>query len=170
MSDRPESNTNEENARRRLVAWPLSLVALTAALLLITQVAAGFGGRFHGDFDLDAFKEHAESVVEHVLEDVDATEDQHARIQAIVAEGIDELAVAHGPRKEARGEWSALLTADVIDPDAIESLRAEHLDRADAMSAIASRRISEVLAVLTKEQRLELHARMDRHRGRHRWH
>lgn len=170
MSESPEPTPNEEVARRRLVAWPLSLLALTAALLLVTQVAAGWGARHHEGFDLEDAKEHAEHAVEHLLERVDASDDQSARIQAIVAEGIDELALAHGPDGDAREAWGTLLTADVIDHDAIESLRREHLARADAMSAIASRRIGEILEILTPEQRLELRRRLERHRGRHRWH
>ena len=174
MSNRPESESNETQSRRRLVAWPLSLAALTVALLLVTQVAASVGRGFHGRMDLDELKERADSVVEHLLDEVEATDDQHARIQAIVDTGLDELAAAHGPRDEGPSEWGALFTAEVVDLDAMEALRRQHVERADEMSEIAGRHIGEILEVLTHEQRLELHARFERHRdehGRgHRWH
>lgn len=170
MTDSPESTSTEAFARRRLVTWPAALVTLTAALLLITQVAAGWGGRHRGGFDLEEAKDHAAHAVEHLLDRIDATDDQETRIQAIVAEGLDELALAHGGEGDAREAWGTLLTAEVIDHEAIESMRREHLARADVMSAIASRRIGEILEVLTPEQRRALRDRFERHRGRHRWH
>ncbi|MCR9094945.1 MAG: Spy/CpxP family protein refolding chaperone [bacterium] len=159
-----------EPTKRSLIAWPLSLVAMTAALLLMTNVVTGCGGHHRERPDIDEIKEHAAEGVEHVMWRLDGTDEQTERIQAIVADAVDELAAAHGPRDDLRTELAALLTADTIDRDAMEALRVKHLDRAERMSQVVTTRLADVLEVLTPEQRQRVEERLAKHRRRRGWH
>ncbi|MAG29587.1 MAG: hypothetical protein CL908_01680 [Deltaproteobacteria bacterium] len=98
---RNETADESRGARRHLVAWPLALIGLTAALLLVTNSVSAWG----------------------------------------------------------RG--------------AIESLRVEHLGKADSMSRLVAERLADALEILTPEQRSQLEERFSRHTRRHRrggWH
>lgn len=159
---------NEEGSSlgRRLVAWPLSLVGLTLGLLLVTNLLAACGGH-RGHHDVDDLKEHAAHGVEHVMDELDGTEEQTARVQSIVVDAVDELAAIHGTRDDLRAEISRLLSAETVDRGAIESLRQEHLDRASRMSRVVTASLADVLEVLTPEQRRALHERVQKHGRRH---
>ena len=164
----PSKSKMQSESGRVLFSWPISLVGLTVGLLLIANVLSACGGR-RDHHDLAEVKEHASDAVAHMLRKLDATEDQEERIQVIVGDAIDELALAHGPRGEGREEFSALLTAETIDREALEAMRRRHLDRADQMSAVATEHLGEVLEVLTPEQRQQLKERMLKHHKRRGW-
>lgn len=173
--DRPSIDPSPEDPSpndpsRRLVAWPISLVAMTIGLILMANLLSACG-RHRGERDIEDVKDHASHAVEHVLERVDATDDQVERIQAIVADGLDELAAAHGPKQDRHAELKEILTAETIDRDAMEAIRRRHLAKADEMTLIASNRLGEILEILTPEQRVQLADRLEKHRDRHRrWH
>lgn len=170
-TDTPAPNADDRGAAHRsLIAWPLSLVAMTAALLLMTQLLSGCGGPARERPDIDEVKEHAAEGVEHLMWRLDGTDEQTERLQAIVAEAVDELAAAHGPRDDLRAELSRLLTAETVDRDAMESLRQQHLARAERMSRVVTTHLADALEVLTVEQRQKVQARLDKHSRRHRWH
>ncbi len=156
--------------RRRLIAWPLSLVAMTAALLLVANVLSACGGPPRERPDVDEIKAHAVEGVEHLMWRLDGTDEQTERLQSIVAEAVDELSAAHGPRDDLRAEMTRLLTAETIDRDAMEAFRQQHLERAERMSRIATTRLADALEVLTPAQRAQVGERLARHDRRHRWH
>ena len=166
-----ETNPTPTPAKGRLIAWPLSLLAMTATLLLMTNVLTGCGGHHRGERpDIDEIKEHATEGVEHLMWRLDGTDDQTERLQAIVTQAIDELAVAHGPRDDLRAEFSTLLTAETIDREAMEAMRVKHLDRAERMSRIVTAHLADALDVLTPEQRAKIEERLAKRRGRRGWH
>ena len=157
-----------ESPARRLIAWPIALAAATLAMFLIANTVSAWGSR-HED-DIDDFKAHAEYFVDRMLRKIDTSEEQNAQIQQIIGATIDELATLHGDRSTLRDEFSALMTADTIDREAIETLRASHLARADQMSRIVSESLADVMDVLTVEQRAELEERLARRHRRRGWH
>ena len=144
----------------------LLLAALLAAAAIVStplvSAAAGWWRSSHGQFgshhghDPERVREHAELAISFLLDRVDATEEQEARVLAIVAESIDgvfELAEQH---RENRSALVDELAGTSIDRDALEAIRRSELELAD----VASRRLTETLAdvaeVLTPEQRGEL--------------
>jgi Spy/CpxP family protein refolding chaperone len=165
----PESPPRAAGLRRPLIAWPLALVALTLAMLLVANTVSAWGRR-SGE-GLEDAKAHAEFLVSRALRRIDATDEQREAIQSIVAEAIDELASEHGERTPLRQEIEAVLAAETIDRAALERLRIEHLDRADRMSRIVARALADVLEQLTPEQRIQIEEHLEqRHGRRHRWH
>lgn len=121
----------------------------------------GFGGM--GDADPAVAARRLDAMVAFRLADIDATPEQRSRISAIVQSLARDL---HGTRAklgELRRQSIALLGAAKIDRAALEKLRAEQLQIADA----SSRRLLQALAdgadVLTPEQRAKLMERHQRH-------
>jgi len=169
-SNDPNMTVSSETGRRRVIAWPLSFVLLTAAFLLMGNVLTACGGHHRGGHDIEDAKEHAADAVDHMMHRLDGTDAQTEQVQAIVTEAIDELIAAHGPKDGLGDAFSAILTADTIDRDALETMRRQHLDRAEVMSEIAMTRFADVLEVLTPEQRAKLDKKFSKHRGRHGWH
>lgn len=155
----------EQNPGRRLLVWPVALAAATLAMLLIANTVSAWGSR--DEHDVDDFKAHAEHFVDRMLRKIDASEEQNVQIQQIIDATIDELAALHENRSPMRAEFAVLMTADIIDREAIEALRASHLARADQMSRIVSASLADVMDVLTVEQRSELEERLGRHHRRH---
>jgi Spy/CpxP family protein refolding chaperone len=164
----------------------LAAIAVTAALMGSGAASAapwlGLSAHRRGaEGDLDRMLRHVRFATEHALNEIDATAEQRERIQAIVAQEVEALHALHAERGEVtRGPgghaaWLELLGAETIDREAVEALRREHLAMADAASARLADALVEIAEVLTHEQRLELLARAEDHRGhrmhgRPRWH
>ena len=148
-----------------LISWPLTLIGLTLALLLVANSVSAWGQR--DGRDIEDIKSHAEYFVGRALDRLDATDDQSAAIQIIVAASIDDLQNARGDSEAGREQLRALVRADSIDRDALETIRRSHLERADEMSRIVADGLADIIDILTPEQRQELEEHLDKHQGRH---
>ncbi len=151
---------------------------------LIGTLAAGFGakawahggpGGWHGGrgfmggpMDPAAMDQRIEHMVKHFAVEVDATPEQSAKLTEIAKAAAKDLRPLREKVQEARRRGIELLAAPAIDRAAIERLRAEQIQAADA----ASRRLSQALVdsaeVLTPEQRKKLAERFQRRHGRRR--
>lgn len=154
-----------KSPNRPLLTWPIALIAVTLAMFLITNTVSAWGSRKADG--VDDFKQHAEHFVDRMLRKIDATGEQTAAIQQIIGGTIEELAAAHEQRGNLHDEISALLTAETIDREALEAMRADQLARADQMSRIATESLADAMEVLTVEQRTELEKRIAKHRRHH---
>jgi Spy/CpxP family protein refolding chaperone len=168
----PNETTNSEEdeskaLRRRLVSWPLLLIGLSLILVLAANTVSAWGRGGPGHGDVGEIKEHVAHRVDHMLEKIEASEEQTAAIQTIISETIDELHAMRDTFGSERAEIRSLLTAETIDRKAIEQFRASHLAHAGSMSLIVSQRLADVMEILTPEQRLALEERLGRHRGGH---
>ena len=143
-------------------------VAITG-LVGILIAACGQGRHRHGFFghhridNVEEARERVEDVSGWVLGRMDATEDQEARIQAILDESVGEI---YGMGEQHKGNRKALidlLAQPSIDRQALESLRQEELQLAEAASTRMVVALADVAEVLTLEQRREM---LD-HFGRH---
>lgn len=150
-----------------LFYWPITLIALTAGLFLLTNTVSAWSDR---DSDrIDEIKHHAERFSRRTLDRIGASEEQQSEVQEIVRQSIDELALLHADREGFRETLAPLITAEQVDREAIEAMRVRHLSRADEMSRIVSTAIADVMEILTPEQRSALEERMSQHDG-HRGH
>jgi len=155
---------------RRLVSWPLALIGITLALLFVANSVSAWGRR--GAHDLEDIQSHAEHFVDRALDRLDASDEQSAAIQTIVAASINDLYSARGDAEAGHGKFRELVLADTIDRAAIEEFRRSHMERADEMSSIVADGLGDIMNVLTPGQRQELEAHFDEHhgrRGRHGW-
>ena len=126
-----------------------------------------YAGRGHGPIDPARLEEHLERMLKHFYVEIDATDAQRARLEPIVKQAVKDLLPMRERVRGARKEGLAVLTAASVDRNALERLRAEQIQAADAASQRLVQALADVADVLTPEQRKQLAERLQRRRG---WH
>jgi Spy/CpxP family protein refolding chaperone len=148
--------------RRTLLAGAFALTFVAGGLAVSWAPAvamgmdhAGMGG--HGD--MHGMAAH----VDHMLTSVDATADQKARIDAILADAHKSFAPLHERLTDTHRDLARLLTAPAIDRGALEALRAERMADLDRASRALVQGLADAADVLTPAQRAKLGALMAQH-------
>ena len=169
----------QPNADKPKTRWGRVTIAVVFGGLLIgagvkifahnTPGLLGSGYCGFGATDPEARAKRADAMVRFMLSKVDASEAQQATIAGIVQAAMTDLGPLRDKHAQAHKVGAELLSQPSIDRAALESLRTEQMQLAEA----ASQRIAQVLAdaaeVLTPEQRTELVGRVERIRSAHRW-
>jgi periplasmic protein CpxP/Spy len=139
----------------------------------IGAVAAGIGfkafgrGRHgHGPIDPADLDRHLDRMLKHLYVEIDATEAQKQKLEPIVKQAARDLVPMRENLHAGRREAIELLSADSIDPAALEALRAKQIGLADEASRRLTRAVAEAAEVLTPAQRKELAAHFARRAGR----
>ncbi len=157
-----ETHENEGRGRRWLrvgvVATAAAVVlAIGGAMVLpLGEATAGFFRRPHGDHSPEEMRERAGLMVSWVLSTVDATDEQQARVSAILDRTMVTLAPLHAGREADRAALVAALTGPSVDRTTLEELRAEKVAEMTVASEELLLSIADVADVLTQEQRIEL--------------
>lgn len=128
----------------------------------------GPGGRHMdrgGQTDPEAVKRRTDASVRWMLADVNATDAQREKIAAIVEATRREMAPLREKHREARRAVMELLAKPNVDRAAIEAIRAQEIQSADAMSRRFVQSLADVAEVLTPEQRAQLAEKMKSRRG-----
>jgi len=144
--------------------------------LFAAGLAGGFGfkafahrGRWgDGPIDPAEFDARIERMLKHLYVEIDATDAQKQQLEPIVKQAAQALLPLREQMRAARRQALGLLSAETIDRNAIERLRAEQLQLAEAASKRLATALTDVAEVLTPEQRQALAERL-RHRRRG-WH
>lgn len=139
---------------------------------VFARMAAGWHGggphgRWHGA-DPAEMREHMQERLERLLDEVDATDEQEARIRAIAAQAFDDIEPYRTQRETVRKRAQEILTQATVDRSALEALRAEQVQNFEAVSRRFTQALADVADVLTAEQRTELAKHLSkrrRHRG-----
>jgi Spy/CpxP family protein refolding chaperone len=121
-----------------------------------------------GQMDPEAMKRRIDASVRWMLADVNATEAQQQRIADIVGATMKEMAPLREKHREARQAVMELLAKPNVDRAAIEVIRAQEIQSADAMSRRFVQSLADVAEVLTPEQRAQLAEKIKQRRGGHR--
>jgi Spy/CpxP family protein refolding chaperone len=175
--DTNESRQAPRRPWRRLVV--AALVGSLGAGVGMTAFAhgGGFGGGFGGfgpggrhmdrggQTDPEAMKRRVDASVRWMLADVNATDAQREKIAAIVEATRKEMAPLREKHREARRAVMELLAKPNVDRAAIEAIRAQEIQSADAMSRRFVQSLADVAEVLTPEQRAQLAEKMKSRRG-----
>jgi Spy/CpxP family protein refolding chaperone len=165
----------EQNGRQRFFRR-----ATIAAVL--ASVAAGFGGtawahggghghRGGGFLSGKMSEQRIERMVKHLAVEVDATPEQTAKLTEIARAAAKDLRPLREKARDARRQGMQLLAAPTVDRAAIERLRAEQIQAADAASKRLTQALADTAEVLTPAQRQKLAERFQRRgerRGPHR--
>lgn len=175
MDQNEQHQTASPSAKPRVTRkWVISL-AVVAALGFTGAAGAsiageGLGGmhRMHGGhhgMDPAKMEKHIGKMIERVAPD--ATAEQKSRLNEIAKAAIADLHPIHTQFRDAKKKAHELLLQPQIDRRALEVLRVEQMQRADAMSKRMVQAVADAAEVLTPEQRKRMaehmHKRMQGH-------
>lgn len=107
----------------------------------------------------------AERRMEHVMDEIDATDEQQDRIWAIIDAARAELRPVGRDFRDSREEIVKLLGEPTIDRAAAEALRAERIAALDEASKKATAALLDAAEVLTPQQRAKLVEHYEERRG-----
>jgi periplasmic protein CpxP/Spy len=165
------------NRSRRLRRWTLAgLAAAVAGAFAFNGLAHGHGGAgcgpggfgHHGmrdKMDPDSVAKFIDWRVSAMLSKVDATPEQKTRIADIAKAAARDLAPLREQHHAARAKAIELLTQPKVDRAALENLRGDELQLAEALSKRITQSVADAADVLTPEQRVKLAARWKERRG-----
>lgn len=156
-------------SRARAVKGALfGLVLGLAAAASVPAVAAGFGHGHHGHHGgmmggpggYMADPQHVDRMVEHMLRDLNASEQQRSQIRQIAQSAATELKAGRDAGRKLHEQMRGLFTQPNVDAAAIESLRQQSIAQMDANSRRMTQAMVDIARVLTPEQRAKLAERM----------
>lgn len=138
------------------------LVALAGLASTLAQ-AQPMGGR-HGGREGAMAGPFGGHMMERLLDHVDATAEQRARIRDIAKAAAADLRAQHESRRALRDQAMTLFTQPTVDARAAEALRQQMLQQHDQASRRQVQAMLDASAVLTPEQRAKLAERMKQRR------
>ena len=149
----------------------------TLVVALIAGLAGGYVGKSfaHGGpghwrdgmpTDPAKMDQRVERMIKRLASRVDASAEQKDKLAAIAKSAVQDLAPLREKAQAARKQAIEILAGANVDRPALERLRAEQIQLADAGSKRLTQALADTADVLTPEQRKKLAERMQR---RHRW-
>jgi Spy/CpxP family protein refolding chaperone len=145
----------------------------TLAVALAAGLAGGYVGKSfaHEGFghmregmpaDPAKLDQRIEHMIKRLASKVDASAEQKEKLAVIAKSAAKDLSPLREKAQSARKQGVALLSAANVDRTAIERLRAEQIQFADAGSKRLAQALADAAEVLTPEQRAKLGQSMQR--------
>ncbi len=138
------------SGRRWLLA--VALVAGVGAGEAMAGLHGGHGGARHHAMDPAKAAQHLEHMITRIAPD--ATPEQKARLKEIGSAAFADLKPLRAELRETHKRVHELLMAPTVDRAALEALRAQQVQRFDAVSKRMTSAIADAAEVLTPEQRV----------------
>lgn len=148
-----------------LLVLPFVLAAGIFAAHARADEGFGFGPGPGGD--PEQHKAFMQRHLDKMLDNVKATDSQRTAIKAIFERMFTELRPIHQEHKALHQQMMAALTANAIDPTAVENLRKQIPGLADQASQVFTKALLDASQVLTPDQRQTLLKTIQEHHGRH---
>ncbi len=141
-----------------IVLVPAALLGLGLAAFAGSGAVSGHGpfGHGHRGHSPEAHRAHVEMASHWALDEVDATDEQVAEIDAIIDGVFADMESMRADHEEQHEQVEALLTAETIDREALEGMRQEALAHFDEASAIFVEAAADAAEVLSQQQRQDL--------------
>ena len=124
--------------------------------------AFGFG---HGSADPAVRAKKIDAMVQWMLADIDATDDQRTKISTILKAAANDLAPLQQQHMQARRTTMQLLSAATIDRAQLESIRVQQMQLADTATKRMTQAMADAAEVLSGDQRAKLVAKWQQHGG-----
>jgi Spy/CpxP family protein refolding chaperone len=159
MSDSDATNVSRPKRRRLLWGGLLAIVASITIVGAITHAAPRHFGAFaamHGEFSPERASRHIKRAVTWVLDDVDATSEQEAKVNDIFQGAFKDLLPLHEQTRTAHERIAQLMSQATVDRAALEQIRASQIALLDTASKRLSQAIEDAADVLTPQQRQQL--------------
>jgi Spy/CpxP family protein refolding chaperone len=124
----------------------------------------GFGG---GSSDPAVRAKRIDAMVQWMLADLNATDDQRNKISSILQAAANDLQPLRQQHMQARKAVMQLLAAPTIDRAQLESLRVQQIQLADSASKRMTQAMADAADVLSPDQRTKLVAKWQHHHRGH---
>ncbi|MDB4987778.1 MAG: hypothetical protein JWN04_2956 [Myxococcaceae bacterium] len=144
----------------RRALW-IVLPALAVGAVALPRALA-WGHHHHHAGSAAELAEHMESGLDHLLDQVDATDPQRAQANAIAARRAPELFAVITQGREVRQQLKQVLLAEQLDKTKLAGVQAQIDALARQASAIGLDTVFEVSEVLTPAQRKQVADRLAR--------
>lgn len=156
----PASQDEANKKRRRRWLFVVAALPLLAfAGFAATRAAAGPWGHHHcGSHDPtpEEARGHVDRWMEHVLDHIDATDEQRAEISLIVDDALPQMLAFRREGRELKQQGRELVMAEPIDRAGLERVRTQGIELANRATARGLEVFISISEVLTPEQRAEL--------------
>lgn len=154
------SEGKKEQGTRFIGRLALLSIGLIAGVLVTSSLFAGYGAHrwHHRDLSEEQLLQRMTRGTSWALGRVDATDEQRAQINAILAELAPDMIRLQGERRALVEEFVRAVEADQVSPDALARIQAAGRRIAEQAFARSIDVIIEVSEVLTPEQRKDLAA------------
>jgi len=166
--DTTTASPEKRSPRRWAIA--AALVAAIGATVAAGASYAGEGFGMHGhghghhgkmaNMNPATAAKHIDKMIERIAPD--ATAQQKARLSEIAKSAFADLKPMHAQFRESHKRVHELLMQPAIDRVALEQLRVEQMQRADAVSKRILAAVTDAAEVLTPEQRVAFHKHMQK--------
>jgi Spy/CpxP family protein refolding chaperone len=155
-----------------LFAVVVALVAGLAGGYVGKTFAQGGPGHWRDGMPTDPAKmdQRVERMITRFASKVDASAEQKDKLAAIAKTAARDIAPLREKARAARKQALEILAGANIDRPALEQLRAEQIQLADAGSKRLTQALADTAEVLTPEQRKKLAEHMQRGHRWHGWH
>lgn len=152
--------------RKRIAMFALIAGIATAAGIGAVAHETGMPiGMHHAPMTADDINAHVDMFLQHVYTETGATDAQKARIEPLVRQTLTDLLPLHQHVQDFHSQLLQALSADQVDRVALETLRAQHMQAADAASQRITQAIGDIAEVLTPAQRKALAAHVAQMHG-----
>ncbi len=154
-----DGNAGKTGKAKRWIMAAALAVAVGATGVAAAGGPHGMHGRgHHGPVDAATMAKHIDKMIERVAPD--ATAQQKARLAEIAKSAHADIAPVRAQLREGHKKAHELLMQPVVDRVALESLRAENMQRMDALSKRLLSAVADAADILTPEQRARFHKHM----------
>jgi len=152
--------------RRRGRALFLGALFLGAVAVLTTGALQALGlGPFRpgacGHMDPAQVEKKIDRIAGWIVEDLDGTPEQQAKLAAIAKAAAKDLEPLHDELVAGKQEVVAILTAEKVDRAALEAHRVRHVQLMEQASERLVAAVADAADVLTPEQRAKAAARLE---------
>lgn len=148
--------------RAALFAGLGTLFAVAGAKVM----AHGHGHGFGPGGDPEMMRKMGETGLRHMLSRAGASDEQQAKVVAIMDAAFKDLQPMREQHMAARKSLAGLMARPTVDRVALEAIRAEQIRLADAASKRMTQAMADSAEVLTPAQRAKLAERMQHFGGR----
>jgi Spy/CpxP family protein refolding chaperone len=119
----------------------------------------------HGTFSADEADKHVTRAVGWLIDDLKGTPDQEQKLAEIAKAAIRDLIPLKLQAQENHLAAAAILTMDIVDPVALEAIRAKQMELATQASVRITKAVTDASGILTPAQRVQLAERLKQHHG-----